>query len=184
MYLFTFHKYQPVTSLVLYTRLPTAVYSEILKNIYIYLFVCSGSCLRHVGSSSLVIKPGPPALGAWSLSHRITREVLTLKLFWGPSHLPYHFTYKCCSNLSILVFIKYCYFLESVNLSFWLSIIISILITVSFGPAALRSQSLMALSSWWCHLLYSARLFLHKYRYTLEMLWVCFQTATIKQIPK
>ena len=34
------------------------------------------------------------------------------------------------------------------------------------------------------HLLYSACLFLHKYRYALEMLWVCFQTATIKQIPK
>ena len=97
--------------------------------ISIYLSALGLSC----GMWDLVpwpgIEPGPPALGAWSLSLWTTREVPTLKLFSGQSQLPYHFTCKYCSNLPILVFIKYCYFLESLNLSFWLWIIISILIT-------------------------------------------------------
>ena len=60
--------------------------------VLIYLFGCARSWLRHTGSSSrhvgslvaacmwdlvpwLDIKPGPPALGAWSLNHWTTREV-------------------------------------------------------------------------------------------------------------
>ena len=47
--------------------------------IFIYLFGCAGSLLRHVESSSWPgIKPGPLALGAWSLSHWTTREVPVL----------------------------------------------------------------------------------------------------------
>ena len=38
--------------------------------IFIYLFGCAGSCMWHAG------KPGPPALGVWSLSHWTPREVL------------------------------------------------------------------------------------------------------------
>ena len=43
---------------------------DILKNIY--LFGYAWSLLQHVGSSSLTRLP--PTLGAWSLSHRITRK--------------------------------------------------------------------------------------------------------------
>ena len=51
--------------------------------LYIYLFRCTGFQLQHansqlqqVRSSSLTgVEPGPPALGAWSLSHWTTREV-------------------------------------------------------------------------------------------------------------
>ena len=38
------------------------------------------SCTWHSRSSSL-IKPGPPALGAWSLSHWTTRKVPKVYLF-------------------------------------------------------------------------------------------------------
>ena len=41
-----------------------------------YLFVCPGSSLPYVGSSSLNRdEPRTPALGVWSLSHWTTREV-------------------------------------------------------------------------------------------------------------
>ena len=46
------------------------------KKTCIYLFVCAGSQLQHVGSSSLTgTECGPPALGAESLSHWTTGEV-------------------------------------------------------------------------------------------------------------
>ena len=57
----------------------------------IYLCGCSGSLLWHAGSFSCGmwdlfpwsgIKPMPPALAAWSLSHWTTREVLT-HCFWS-----------------------------------------------------------------------------------------------------
>ena len=83
------------------------------KNIYLFLFDCTRSYLRHVGSSILVavcgivscgmwtlscrmcdlvpqpgIKPGPPALGVWCLSHSTTRKVPSPALMWFSSHLP------------------------------------------------------------------------------------------------
>ena len=47
-----------------------------LLKIYIYLFGCTGSTLRHVGPSSLTRDwTRPRGLGAWSLSHWTSREV-------------------------------------------------------------------------------------------------------------
>ena len=47
-----------------------------LTNIYLYLFGCAGSQLKHVGSSSMTRdQTGSPAIGAWSLSHWTIWEV-------------------------------------------------------------------------------------------------------------
>ena len=68
------------------------------KKIFIYLFGCTGSYLRHTGSLVVAckllgaacmwdpvprpgIKPGPPALGAQSLIHCATREVPRISFF-------------------------------------------------------------------------------------------------------
>ena len=48
-----------------------------LFKVFICLFGCTGSSLWLVGSSSWAgMEPGPPALGAQSLNHSTTREVL------------------------------------------------------------------------------------------------------------
>ena len=51
-------------------------YNTILYFLKIFIYLIGWSQLWHVGSSSLTgIKPGPPALGAQSLSNWTTKEV-------------------------------------------------------------------------------------------------------------
>ena len=68
---------------------PIKLSRPLLIFLFIYLDTSGLSCtqdlqLQHMGSSSLTRnQTGPPALGAWSLSHWTTREVPSLGLSYG-----------------------------------------------------------------------------------------------------